>query len=149
MFWMAKHGNFSLIFHYQTVSEPKNIFPKVYIFFWNFKPQTVLTHNMTRDCPLNFLKNTCDVQIFFWMSKQKQKQQFLYTTCCELVFFAEFIEQSPVVLWVNWCMNEGFWKRFTYTYCGITKAVKYLMAGSYVLLFNGPLWERIQQLQLY
>ena len=24
-----------------------------------------LTHNMTRDCPLNFLKNTCDVQIFF------------------------------------------------------------------------------------
>ena len=44
MFWMTKHDNFSLIFHYQTVSEQKNIFPEVYFFFWNFKPQTVLSH---------------------------------------------------------------------------------------------------------
>ena len=36
----------------------------------------------------------------------KTKKQFLYTTCCEL-------EQSLVILWVNWCKNEGFWKRFT------------------------------------
>jgi hypothetical protein len=42
MFWMTKHDNFRLIFHYQTVSEQKNIFPEVYFFFWNFKPQTVL-----------------------------------------------------------------------------------------------------------
>ena len=44
----------------------------------------------------------------FWHSKQ-----YLYTTCCELVFFLEFNEQSLVTLWVNWCKNEGFWKRFT------------------------------------
>ena len=29
------------------------------------------------------------------------KKQFLYTTCCELVFFTEFNEQSLVTLWVN------------------------------------------------
>ena len=49
------------------------------------------------------------------MSKQKQKKQFLYTTCCELVFHREFNEQSLVILWVKWCKNEGFWKRFTCT----------------------------------
>ena len=35
------------------------------------------------------------------------------------------------------------------TYCEITKTVKHVMAGSCVPLSNGPLWERIQQLQLY
>ena len=45
--------------------------------------------------------------------KTKTKKQFLYTTCSELVFFGEFNEQSLVILWVNWCKNEGFWKRFT------------------------------------
>ena len=34
-------------------------------------------------------------------------------TCCELVFFGEFNEQSLVILWVNWFKNESFWKRFT------------------------------------
>ena len=46
----------------------------------------------------------------FWHSKQ-----YLYTTCCELVFLGEFNEQSLVIFWVNWCKNEGFWKRFTCT----------------------------------
>ena len=45
LFRMTKHDNFRLIFHYQTVSEQKNILPEVYIFFWNFKPQTVLSSN--------------------------------------------------------------------------------------------------------
>ena len=45
--------------------------------------------------------------------KTKTKKQFLYTTCCELVFFGELNEQYLVILWVNWCKNEGFWKRFT------------------------------------
>ena len=31
----------------------------------------------------------------------KTKKQFLYTTCCQLVFFLEFNEQSLVILWVN------------------------------------------------
>ena len=29
--------------------------------------------------------------------KNKTKKQFLYTTCCELVFFGEFNEQSLVI----------------------------------------------------
>ena len=45
------------------------------------------------------------------MSKQKS----LYTTCSELIFFREFNEQPVFILWVNWCKNEGFWKRFTCT----------------------------------
>ena len=47
--------------------------------------------------------------------KTKTKKQFLFTTCCELVFLGEFNEQSLVILWVNWCKNDGFWKRFTCT----------------------------------
>ena len=31
----------------------------------------------------------------------KTKKQLLYSTCCELVFFREFNEQSLVILWVN------------------------------------------------
>ena len=48
------------------------------------------------------------IVFLFWHSKQ-----YLYTTWSELVFFGEFNEQSLVILWVNWCKNEGFWKIFT------------------------------------
>ena len=63
--------------------------------------------------------------MFFWKSLKKLELSplnsrygvlhLLYsdTTCCELVFFEEFNEQSLVKLWVTWCKNEGFWKRFT------------------------------------
>ena len=61
--------------------------------------------------PEKYKFTICCVQILFWMSKQKK--QFLYTTCCELVFFREFNEQSLVILRVNRCKNESFWKRFT------------------------------------
>ena len=44
-------------------------------------------------------------------------KQHLYTTCSKLVFFGEFNEQSLVILWVNWCKNEGSWKRFTCMWC--------------------------------
>ena len=47
--------------------------------------------------------------------KYKNKKQFLYSTCSKFVFFGEFNEQSLVILWVNWCKNEGFWKRLTCT----------------------------------
>ena len=78
-----------------------------------------LTHNMTRDCSLISKKNTSSQHVLykncflflFWHSKQ-----YLYTTRCDLVFFLEFNEQSLVLLWVNWCKNEGFWKRFTCTF---------------------------------
>ena len=33
--------------------------------------------------------------------KTKTKKHFLYTTCCELVFFGELNEQYLVILWVN------------------------------------------------
>ena len=84
-----------------------------------------LTHNMTRDCSLNSRKNKSSGHVvykncflgFFWHSKQ-----YLYTTCSELVFFREFNEQSPFILWVKWFKIESFWHRFTCTleckYCG-------------------------------
>ena len=33
--------------------------------------------------------------------KTKTQKQFLYTTCCEFVFFGEFNEQSLVILGVD------------------------------------------------
>ena len=75
-----------------------------------------LMHNMTRDCSLNspqkYKFRTCFVQILFWMSKQKQNN-FCTQHVLNLYFSGEFNEQSLVILWVNWCKNEGFWKRFT------------------------------------
>ena len=69
-----------------------------------------LTHNMTRDCSLNSPKNTSSHHVvynncfcfcfLYWHSKQ-----YLCKTCCELVLFREFNEQSLVILWVNWCKN--------------------------------------------
>ena len=42
------------------------------------------------EIPKKYKYRTCSVQILFWISKQTQKKtQFLYTTCCELVFFGE------------------------------------------------------------
>ena len=95
-----------------TVSRPTiqvNLFQKA-----SFLHQ--LTRNMTRDCSLNSLKNTSSEHVvfkncfmlLFWHSKQH-----LYTTCSILVFFGEINEQSLVILWVNWCKNESFLKRFT------------------------------------
>ena len=75
-----------------------------------------LIHNMTRDCSLNSRKIQvhniwCTKIVFlflFWHSKQ-----YLYRTCCELLSFREFNEQSLVILWINWFKNESFWHRFT------------------------------------
>ena len=57
------------------------------------------------------LKTRCVQKLFFlflfWHSKQ-----YLYTTCCDFVFFGEFNEQSLVILWFNWIKNKSFWKRF-------------------------------------
>ena len=59
---------------------------------------------------------TCFVQILFWMSKQKQnKNNFCTQHVLNSYFLGEFNEQSLFKLWVNWCKNEGFWKRFPCT----------------------------------
>jgi hypothetical protein len=63
--------------------------------------------------PETYKFRTCCVQILFWMSKQKQKNNFCAQHVLNLYFSGEFNEQSLVILWVNWCKNEGFWKRFT------------------------------------
>ena len=67
---------------------------------------------------------TCCVQKLFFFLLWHSKQ-YLYTTCCELVFFGEFNKQSLVILWVNWFKNESFWKRFTCT----TFTVKLIKKG--------------------
>ena len=50
---------------------------------------------------------------FECQNKIKNKQ----LTCCQLVFFLEFNEQSLVILWVNWVKNESFRHRFTCKKC--------------------------------
>ena len=71
-----------------------------------------LTHNMTRDCSLNPPKNTSSEHVVYKFCFECQnKKQFLNTTCPKLVFLGG----NLFILWVNWCKNEGFWKRFTCT----------------------------------
>ena len=64
-----------------------------------------LTHNMTRDFSLHSPKNASSEHVVY---KSCHSKQYLYTTCCELVFFGEFNEKSLVILWVNSRKNEGF-----------------------------------------
>ena len=66
--------------------------------FIEFPEKYNFTHVVYKNCCL----------FLFWHSKQ-----YLYTTCCELVFFGEFNEQSLIIMWVNWFKNESIWKRIT------------------------------------
>ena len=80
--------------------------------------------------PEKYNFRTFCVQILFCMSKQKQKNNFCTQHVLNLYFFGEFNqfnEQSFVILWVNWCKNEGFWKRFTFK-----KVSRYLLSFFYV-----------------
>ena len=63
---------------------------------WTPRKNTSSQHVVYKNCFLLF--KTIFVHNMLW---------------CELVFFLEFYEQSLVILWANWCKNEGFWKRFT------------------------------------
>ena len=62
-----------------------------------------LIHNMTRDCSLNSPKNKSSEHVVYkyCFECQNKKKQLLKPTCCELVFWGEFNEQSLVILWVN------------------------------------------------
>ena len=74
----------------------------------------LLTHNLTRlliESPEKYKFRTCYVQILFWMSKQKQKNNFCTQYVLNLYFSGEFNEQSLILLWINWFKNEGFWKK--------------------------------------
>ena len=72
---------------------------------------------------LLFLQNmgrTCCVQKLFWMSETISVPNMfspglsLEFSCIELVI--QWYEQSVVILWVSWCRNKSFWKRFTWTW---------------------------------
>ena len=53
---------------------------------------------MTRDCSLNSPENTSSQHVVYkYCSGCQNKKQFLYTKCCELVFFREFNERSLVL----------------------------------------------------
>ena len=70
------------------------------------------------DLPVQYMKTTSSEHVVYvncFECQNKNKKQFLYTTCSKLVFFGELNEQSLVMLWVNWCKNEGFGKRFACT----------------------------------
>ena len=112
-------SNISLIsilrFSYFEPNVQVNLFQKL-----SFLNQ--LTHNITRDCWLNSPKNTSSqFVVFFYLLytnivlnvKTKTKKQYLYTTCCELLFFGEFNEQSLVILWVK---AYKIWKNLRWTF---------------------------------
>ena len=97
-----------------------------------------LSHNITWDCSLNPPKHTSSEHVVYKYSKQKNN--LFYTTCSELVFFREFNEQSLLVFCVNWCKNEGFWKRFTCTYITLWNELWSLWEKNEgVKIFVGPL----------
>ena len=56
------------------------------------------------ESPEKYKFRTCCVHELFWMSKQKTKKQFLYTTCSELGIF---------MYWTGNSMNNLLW------YCGL------------------------------
>ena len=86
------------------------------------------------ESPKKYKFRTCFVQILFWMSKQKQnKNNFCTQHVLNSYFFGEFNEQSLFKLWVNWCKNDGFWKRFTCTYAIFYTTIMYWGMHYYIL----------------
>ena len=85
-----------------------------------------LTHNMTKDCSLNYefstwkfqaqnmLRTCCVHKLFFCFCFDIQNN--LCTQHVLPMFWAcNFHEQSIVILWVSWYKNKCFWKIFTST----------------------------------
>ena len=81
-----------------------------------------LTHNMTKDCSLNYEFSTSKLQAQYMLCTKivlavKTKQNCLhnmYWTCSFLVCIALIIQWtiSCHILRVSWCKNKCFWKRF-------------------------------------
>ena len=79
MFWKTKHNNFSLIFYYQTVSEQKNIFPKVY----SLKPYSEV---------MALLCSAVHHQIgFCWVSNISGQHKCKLHLCCPPYFYNEIV----------------------------------------------------------
>ena len=80
-----------------------------------------LTHNVTRDCSLNSPKNTSSQHVLRKNCFEYQNKK-TNNSCTHHVVNLYFSGNSMnnlldifVILWVNWCKNEGLWKRFTCT----------------------------------
>ena len=71
-----------------------------------------LTHNVTKNCSLNYEFSTWKLHVVYINCSecQNKNKQFVSTTCSFLVH-----EQYVVILWVSWCKNKCFWQRFTCT----------------------------------
>ena len=99
--WTKSYSNIFFLFQLETKFLPYiqvNLCQKL-----SFMNQ--LTQNMTRDCSLNYKKNTSSEHVVykycFECQNKNKKKHFLYTTCSKVVFFGEFNEQSLVIFWVN------------------------------------------------
>ena len=83
---------------------------------------------------------TCCVKFGYCFECQNNNKN-IHTTCSELVFFEEFNEQSLIILWVNWCKNEGFWKRFTCKKRGVKFCCKVLILWEGHKIWKKTTWE--------
>ena len=75
------------------------------------------------DLPVQYMKTTSSEHVVYINCSEcqnKNKKQFVYTTCSELVVFMYWTGKSMnnlfVILWFSCCKNKCFWKRFTCTY---------------------------------
>ena len=68
-------------------------------FFLSFNPQ--YDERLSLNPPKNTSSEHVAYKYCFECQNKNKKKQFLYTKCCELVFFLEFNEQSCAIMWVN------------------------------------------------
>ena len=75
------------------------------------------------DLPVQYMKHTSSEHVVLYIncSDVKTKTKFMNTTCSELSMKTFHVLNCKsmnnfVILWVRWCKNKCFWKRFTCTY---------------------------------
>ena len=88
-----------------------------------------LTHNMTKDCSLNYkfstwkfqaqnmLRTCCVHKLFFVLTFRTIYVHNMFSTCSELAIFMYWTRNSMnnlVILWVSWCKNKFFWNHWTW-----------------------------------
>ena len=77
-----------------------------------------LNHNITTDCSrklqIRNMSRTCCVQkLFFICFCYDIQNNFCTQHILDMFWIYNFLEQSVVILWVNWLKNKCFWKIFT------------------------------------
>ena len=65
-----------------------------------------LTHNMTKDCSLNYEFSTWKLLVFVLTFRTIYVHN-MFWTCNFHVLKSKFNEQSFVILWVSWCKNKS------------------------------------------